>query len=79
MLAGGSCPPLRAEAVAADVAAGGVVEAVAGVAAVLAVPVLRARCRGAEQAAMAMTAARLLPANRARGWERTCQWCLAAV
>lgn len=47
---------------AADGAAGGIVEAVAGLAAVLAVPVLLARCRGAEQAGMVgITAARLLP------------------
>lgn len=55
LLARGSRPPLGAEAAAADVVAGGVVEAEAGVAAVLAVLVLLARCRGAEQAGMVGT------------------------
>lgn len=60
-------------------AAGGIVEAVADLAAVLAVPVLLARCRGAEQAGMVgITAARLLP-TLPKGWERICQWWLAAV
>lgn len=48
MLAHGSHPPGCAEAAAADVAAGRVVETLAGLAAVLAIPVLWAHFMGAE-------------------------------
>lgn len=48
LLARGSCPPGRTETPATDMVAGSVIKTVAGLAAVLAVPVLLARFVGAE-------------------------------
>lgn len=77
MLARGSRPPGRTETSPADVVAGSVIEAVAHLAAVLAVPVLLARFVGAEAGTTVrqrvwVTSARVPPTiPNALGWERT--------
>lgn len=85
MLARGSRPPGGAETAATDVVAGGVVEAVAGLAAVLAVPALLARFVGAEagmtvrQQVRIASARLLLTIPNALVWERNQHCCVAAL